>query len=126
MTDGVKQAVNPWTILGWIFDALGAAALAFCVWMASEIADLKEWRAETAGNRWNSQMQADYATKQAAELTKIWQEMASMKADWIKSIGDLNLKLAQLPITLEYVRDNLRGHDARLNALENRKTGGSQ
>lgn len=129
MNGDAKAGLNPWTILGWIFDALGASALAFCVWMATEIADLKEWRAETSGNRWSSLNQVDYAQKQTAEITRIWQEMAIMKTDWLKSIGEVNLKLAQLPQSLqvppkwweEYVRENIRSHDDRLKALEKRK-----
>ena len=128
--DRTGSVMNPWNILGWIFDALGACALAYCIWVAGEITELKEWRAETAGNRWNSQMQADFAAKQTVEFARMWQEMAAMKTDWLKSINEVNLKLAQLPGTLQvppkwwedYVRQNLQDHNDRLRVLEEKNS----
>ena len=118
-----------WKILGWLLDAIAVASLAFIVNLHIRTTQLEMWKAETSGNRWNSQMQADYAAAQARELTKIWGEMSNMKTEWIKGMNDINVKLASLPATLQlppkwwedYVRSNLADHNERLKLLERSK-----
>lgn len=115
-----------WKVLGWLMDAIAVAGLAFIVNLHIRTTQLEMWKAETSGNRWNSQMQADYAAGQARELTRIWAEMATMKTDWIKGMNDINLKLAALPQSLQlppkwwedYVRSNFAEHNARIKELE--------
>jgi hypothetical protein len=132
MSEG-ERTMDPWKILGWIFDALGALALGFCIWMATEITDLKVWRAETAGNRFTAGMQADYASRQAAEISGIWREMANMKTEWLREINAMNLKLTQLPQTLQvppkwwedYVRGMLSEHGTRIKELEQQNKKGT-
>ena len=116
----------PWKLLGWLIDAIAVAGFAFMVNLNVRTTQLEMWKAETSGNRWNSQMQADYAAAQARELTKIWAEMSNMKTEWIKGMNDINVKLASLPATLQlppkwwedYVRNNLADHNERLKLLE--------
>ena len=117
-----------WKILGWLMDAIAVAGLAFIVNLHLRTTALEMWKAETSGNRWNSQMHADYAAGQAKELTRIWAEMSTMKTEWIKGMNDINVKLAALPASLQmppkwwedYVRSQLADHNERLKDLEKR------
>lgn len=128
-----NDGINPWKILGWLADLMAGIAIAYSIYIGSQltvlsdkIQDIQVWRAETTGNRWNSQMQADYAAKQTVELTRLWAEIATMKTEWVKSLNEVNIKLASLPATLQlppkwwegYVRENLSAHKQRLDILE--------
>jgi hypothetical protein len=102
MTKDIGSMNGRWQ---WIFKAtltvvpfLLTSALACGVWLNSEIAGLREWRAETTGNRWTSTDHARYVTsheeKHAVinrEFSLILEALAEIRSDlrWIiKSIED--------------------------------------
>jgi len=113
-----------WRLLGWILDIIAVGALAFSINLHSRITGLELWKAETSGNRWNSNMQAQFASQQAQEHTKLWKQMANDRQQIASDISAIRQSLAKMPDQLppkwweDYVREKLHDTDLRIKQLE--------
>ncbi len=97
-----------WKILAWMADALCALLCYYAVQvnreikiMSKEIQDLREWRAETAGNRYTAKDHNAYAEQQAREFQIVRASMADMQAQWLKDVSDIKVSLTRIETKLE-------------------------
>lgn len=112
-----------WKILPWLMDLLCAILLAWAAKLHSDLADLhrellnvgaevqllKEWRAETTGNRYTSKDHVAYAESNAKEMQLLWKEIASLQQTWLRDMTDIKVLLARMP-----TKDDISVIDARM------------
>lgn len=121
-TDAKSLALK---IFPWIMDLAAAGLLAWAAQlnqqitvMQNELQGLKEWKAETAGNRYTAKDHASYAESNAKELQQLWKEIAGLQQTWLRDMGEIKVTLAQLPTKsdLQVLDNRLRAHEERANA----------
>lgn len=111
-----------WKILPWIMDIVAALLTAWAVQvnkqmttLQTEMQALKEWRAETAGNRYTAKDHAMFAESNAKELQGLWKEIAGLQQTWLRDMSEIKITLAQLP-----TKTDIQNLDNRLRAAEER------
>ena len=104
-----------WKILPWMADLI----CALLVWWAYEIngelrdlrdeqrgikadvASIREWRAETAGNRYTSKDHVAFAEQNAKEFQLVRADMSELKQQWLKEVGEIRVALVRLEAKME-------------------------
>lgn len=122
MTDSDNKTLA-WKILPWLMDLLCAILLAWAAKLHTNLSDLhnnlmsidnevqllKEWRAETAGNRYTSKDHVVYAEANAKEMQLLWKEIAVLQQTWLRDMTDIKVMLARMP-----TKDDIGSIDNRL------------
>jgi hypothetical protein len=114
-----------WKLLPWVADALCAMlcyyAFQFNVELKEirkDVVELREWRAETAGNRWTAGDQTLYSQKQAEELSKVWNKISEIQQTWLRDVSDIRIQLGQLPkrdeLPPQWFRDYVKGVENKI------------
>lgn len=96
-----------WKILPWVANALCGL---LCWWalgmnvelkaIASDVAALREWRAETSGNRYTAQDHAKFAELSAKEHTDLWKANAQLRQEWILELSKVREELGKITTQL--------------------------
>ncbi len=104
-----EQHVNgiAWKLLAWGADALCALLCYYAVQvnrelksMSSDIQELREWRAETAGNRYTVKDHNTYAEQQAREFQLLRANMSDMQQQWLKDIGEIRVAIMRIETSM--------------------------
>ena len=123
--NGSEWSKLGWKILPWMADVL-CAILAFCMlelWstiktVRTDVNTLKEWRAETAGNRWTAGDHAKYADEQNKRIQDILSAIANTQQTWLRDIADIKVVLAMVPrkdeLPPKWFQDYVRGIEEKL------------
>lgn len=109
-------------LFSWLMDLVAVGLLAWATQLNQEIQAtrtdvqaLKEWRAETAGNRYTAKDHALYAESNSRELQQLWKEIAGLQQTWLRDMAEIKITLAQLP-----TKTDIQNLDNRLRAAEER------
>lgn len=93
-----------WKIVPWFMNLVCALLTAWAVRVNEQLTDiqkevqsLKEWRAETAGNRYTAKDHVAYADGQAKEIQGLWSKIADLQQVWLKDMGEIKIALASVP-----------------------------
>ena len=116
-----------WKVLPWIMDLVAALLTAWAVQvnqqlgkMQADVQALKEWKAETSGNRYTVKDHVTFAESNAKELQQLWMKIAEMQQTWLRDMGDIKIALAQLPTKadIQTIDTRLRDHEQKQSALK--------
>jgi hypothetical protein len=100
-----------WRLLPW----LGNIVIAFLVWWAAQVNGqlaniqldvqaLREWRAETAANRFTSHDHARFAQTQAQEQLRLWQAVAELQREIMGAVGEIKTSVSNIETRLQFER----------------------
>lgn len=92
-----------WKLVPWLADIVCAFLVYYAFQVNAQLASLrddmqslKEWKAETTGNRYTSRDHVSYADQVQGEFSKVWSRMAEMQQSWLRDVGDIKVLLARL------------------------------
>ena len=115
-----------WKLLPWLADIVCALLCFWAVQINIELKDqrrevqaLKEWKAETAGNRYTARDHYVYAAATSKEIQVLWARVAETQQTWLNDINDVKVTLANMP-KKDDLRDAMSALEKRVDRLEER------
>ena len=124
MTGDTLKSIG-WRLLPWMADLLCAMLTWWAVQVNAEIKEirkdviiLREWKAETSGNRYTSADHVKYAQSQAEQIASILLRIADMQQLWLREVSEIKVVMAQLPkrdeLPPQWFRDYVKGIETKI------------
>lgn len=110
-----------WKILPWLMDIVCALLMAWAVQLNKQVGEIqrdvqsiKEWRAETTGNRYTARDHAVYSDTVNKEFQSIWSKFSDLQQTWLNDVSAIKVSLAQMPTRMDIkaLDDRIREHEA--------------
>ena len=108
--DGALKTIG-WKLLPWMADLVCGLLVWWAVQINAQIKEiqaqdllfredisaLREWRAETSGNRYTAGDHVKYADVQAQHIQAILTRISDLQQTWLVEVAGIKVQLAQMP-----------------------------